>query len=180
MRRLLTLLPLIAALLPVLVACSDDHDATPTPTAATIAGALTFAQAEYATVPTVGSDELSADDLLEVGRGSLGDERVPVYVLKSGERDWEVLTKSRDGLVRWQPAGVSIAIEQLKQRAGVDEVEVRDVERVRWPDGCFGAARPDEICTQAVTEGFDIILFAGDSEYEYRSDLKENVRPYPP
>ena len=57
------------------------------------------------------------------------------------------------------------------ERAGVDpaEVEVRSSERVTWPDGGLGCPEPGQSYTQALVDGYRVILVAGETTYDYRA-----------
>jgi hypothetical protein len=53
-------------------------------------------------------------------------------------------------------------------------VRVLALEPMEWPDGCLGAARPGEICTQAVSPGYRVVLEAGGRRYHYHTDATGN------
>lgn len=59
--------------------------------------------------------------------------------------------------------------EQLNVAAG--DVTVLSFEQVQWPDGCLGAAQPDEMCTQAVVDGYQIILQANGQTREFHTNI---------
>ena len=44
-----------------------------------------------------------------------------------------------------------------------------------WPDGCLGLPRSDELCTQALVEGWRITVSDGRSFWTYRTDQKGRV-----
>ncbi|MFE4105735.1 hypothetical protein [Almyronema epifaneia] len=54
------------------------------------------------------------------------------------------------------------------------ELSVVRYSRETWPDGCLGLAEPDELCTQALVEGW-LIQVSPDREtdktWTYRTDL---------
>lgn len=66
---------------------------------------------------------------------------------------------------------------QLAQSLGISpqDVVVVGVERVTWPDGCLGLGSPQELCTQALVEGYNVILSAGFGRYTYRTNLDGSV-----
>ncbi len=39
-----------------------------------------------------------------------------------------------------------------------------------WPDGCLGLAKPGEFCTQALVQGWRIILTDNQKTWVYRTD----------
>lgn len=47
-------------------------------------------------------------------------------------------------------------------------VSVERVERVTWPDGSLGCPEPGELYSQAVVDGFRVILRAAGRPYDYR------------
>jgi len=62
----------------------------------------------------------------------------------------------------------------------IGQVTVVKVEAKDWPDGCLGAARPDEICTEVVTPGYQILLQVRDKTYTFRTNKDGSIiRPEP-
>ena len=51
-----------------------------------------------------------------------------------------------------------------------DQIILVSTEPETWPDGCLGVDRPGMMCTQALVEGYRIILEAGGVEYELRTN----------
>jgi hypothetical protein len=51
-----------------------------------------------------------------------------------------------------------------------DQITVISTESVIWPDGCLGVQRPGMTCTQALVEGYRIILEADGKRYEVRTN----------
>ena len=64
---------------------------------------------------------------------------------------------------------VELAVADLAASAGGDEsdIEVVTAERVTWPDGSIGCPQPEEMYTQALVEGYRIVLRAGGDEVAY-------------
>jgi hypothetical protein len=91
-----------------------------------------------------------------------------VFRLRSGGKEWEVLTRSGGRWLTWEPLALDEARRRLSERLGVPEAE--------WPDACLGAADEHEVCAEVVTPGFRIVLEARGSEHVYHSDLQGNVR----
>lgn len=69
-------------------------------------------------------------------------------------------------------AALTAATEFLAQQLGVgpEAVDVLSVEAVDWPDGCLGVAASGQMCTEAITPGFQIVLDAGGQTYEFHTD----------
>jgi len=40
-----------------------------------------------------------------------------------------------------------------------------------WPDGCLGVPQGDELCTQAIVPGYEILFFARGVEFVYHTNL---------
>jgi len=52
-----------------------------------------------------------------------------------------------------------------------DKITLVSTEAVTWPDGCLGVQRMGMMCTQALVEGFRIMLNADGKEYEFHTNL---------
>jgi hypothetical protein len=77
------------------------------------------------------------------------------------------------------PNAAAAAQKMLGDRLGVSitEMKVLSVEETQWPDGCLGAAKPDEICTQAIVNGYRVILQLSGKQYEFHTDVTgTNIR----
>lgn len=76
-------------------------------------------------------------------------------------------------------------VADAAERAEVDAaaVEVVQAEATTWSDGSLGCPEPGMFYTQALVDGYHVILAAGDDEFDYRltanggSVLCENGRP---
>ena len=51
-----------------------------------------------------------------------------------------------------------------------NQLQVQKATVETWSDGCLGLAKPDEICTQALVEGWRVIVSDGDQNWVYRTD----------
>jgi len=74
-------------------------------------------------------------------------------------------------------------IEAIKQDLAkrfdipLNQIKVKDTIRQTWSDGCLGLAKPDEFCTQALVEGWKIIVSNQQQTWVYRTDNSgSNVR----
>lgn len=54
-------------------------------------------------------------------------------------------------------------------------ISVESAEAIIWSDGCLGLRRPGRACTQALVEGFRVILSLGNGTYEVRTDVSGDV-----
>jgi hypothetical protein len=71
------------------------------------------------------------------------------------------------------PSKIIDAVRQdLSRRTRIesDRLTIVETSRQTWSDGCLGLARPDEICTQALVDGWRIVLSYGDRSWIYRTD----------
>jgi hypothetical protein len=61
------------------------------------------------------------------------------------------------------------AVADLAATTGIasDDIEVVRAERVTWRDGALGCPRPGEMYTQALVEGYRILLQADGEEFAY-------------
>lgn len=50
-----------------------------------------------------------------------------------------------------------------------------EASQATWPDGCLGLGRADESCTQALVEGWRIVLSSGERGWVYRTDGEGRV-----
>jgi hypothetical protein len=64
---------------------------------------------------------------------------------------------------------VQRVIDDVTERAGVDadEVQVTVTELVTWSDGAIGCPEPGSMYTQALVEGYRIVVEAGGRSYTY-------------
>ena len=64
---------------------------------------------------------------------------------------------------------VQMAVSILATRLGVAEQDIRVVtaERVTWPNGSAGCPRPGMSYTQALVDGYRVVLGYGSGEYHY-------------
>lgn len=61
-------------------------------------------------------------------------------------------------------------VADLMGRVGVERsaVNVVRTEQVVWPDGSLGCPRPDQVYTQALVDGYQVVLEQGGEMYDYR------------
>jgi len=59
----------------------------------------------------------------------------------------------------------------------VAALKILEAQLQEWSDGCLGLGKADEICTQAITPGYQVIVTDGLSNWTYRTDdLGNTVR----
>ncbi len=68
-------------------------------------------------------------------------------------------------------------IVDLSKQTGIPagQLQVTQYSRQTWSNGCLGLAKPGEICTQAVVEGWRVVLSNGQHNWVYRSDRNGRV-----
>lgn len=62
-----------------------------------------------------------------------------------------------------------------KDSINVDTLQVQQTEANTWPDGCLGLAGPDEMCTQALVEGWRLTVSDGQTTWVYRTDQSGGI-----
>jgi hypothetical protein len=62
-------------------------------------------------------------------------------------------------------------LEDMVARTGADpaSIEVVRAEAVVWNDGSLGCPQPGMMYTQALVDGYWVVLKAGDREFDYRA-----------
>ena len=57
-----------------------------------------------------------------------------------------------------------------KTKISVNRLQIQASQPKTWPDGCLGLAKPGEFCTQALVQGWRIILTDNQKTWVYRTD----------
>lgn len=62
--------------------------------------------------------------------------------------------------------------QALSKRTKIPAAKLKIVEATpkTWADGCLGLAKADEICTQALVEGWRVVFSNGNQRWIYRAD----------
>jgi hypothetical protein len=62
--------------------------------------------------------------------------------------------------------------QDLSQKTNIpiNRLQVKSAKTQTWPDGCLGLAKSGELCTQALVEGWRIILTNNQKTWIYRTD----------
>ena len=56
-----------------------------------------------------------------------------------------------------------------------DQLQIQESSPKTWPDGCLGLAEADEFCTQALVEGWRIVVTDSQKTWIYRTDAQGMV-----
>jgi hypothetical protein len=57
-----------------------------------------------------------------------------------------------------------------KTNISVNRLQIQAAQPQTWPDGCLGLATPGEFCTQALVQGWRIVLTDKQKTWVYRTD----------
>ena len=70
-----------------------------------------------------------------------------------------------------------IADVAKQQNISPEKLKVTKYSRESWSDGCLGLPQPEEICSQAIVEGWRVVVSDGSQKWIYRTDASgRNVR----
>jgi hypothetical protein len=73
-----------------------------------------------------------------------------------------------------QSGEIAMVVRQqisAERQLPAEQITVKSVEPVDWPNSCLGAAAADEMCAEVITPGFRVIVDAGGEELEYHTDI---------
>ncbi len=78
-------------------------------------------------------------------------------------------------------AAVAAAKKHLADRLQrpAQEITVRQVEAVEWPDSSLGCPKPGMMYAQVITPGYRLLLVADGASYEYHTDRAGRAVPCP-
>jgi hypothetical protein len=63
------------------------------------------------------------------------------------------------------------------QKIPPEKLKVIKYSQESWSDGCLGLPQPEEICSQAIVEGWRVVVSDGSQEWVYRTDNRgRNIR----
>jgi hypothetical protein len=65
-------------------------------------------------------------------------------------------------------------------RVGPDQVAIARAESVVWSDGSLGCPEPGMMYTQALVNGYWVVIDAAGQKYDFRVDSRGNFRLCPP
>lgn len=75
-------------------------------------------------------------------------------------------------------AFLDAVLADASARSGVpqDQLVIREARAVTWSDGSLGCPEPDQAYIQILIDGYQVIVEAGDTIYDYRLDGQGNFK----
>lgn len=75
------------------------------------------------------------------------------------------------------PNLIKLVRKDLAQRTKIplQKISVKNSKPMTWSDGCLGLAKTDELCTQMLIQGWQIILNDDRKNWIYRTDSQGKV-----
>ncbi len=65
-----------------------------------------------------------------------------------------------------------------KTARSVADFTIQSATEKTWPDSCLGLSRPDQLCAQVMTPGWQVVVSDGKKTWTYRTDQRgKNIRP---
>jgi len=82
-------------------------------------------------------------------------------------------TPANPALEEALPPDVALNVQNFISESmgvAVENIEIKNVEKKDWPDGCLGLPQGDEACVEAITPGWLLTFNINNQEYRYRVD----------
>lgn len=168
-RVLLTRLVVLAA---SLLACGgdDDDDATPTASATGSATATRTATAEATAGVAATATPVPTEAPATEAPPTETPEPQPTATEDPGPDESEAAAQAAvDSLATW-----------LGPVADPAAITVDSVEPVTWNNGCLELVRPGQVCSQALVDGYRVMLGLAQAVYEVRTDATGAVTLWAP
>jgi hypothetical protein len=83
------------------------------------------------------------------------------------------VTPDNPALAEALPPAVALNVQNfISESMGVpaESLQIENIEKKDWPNGCLGLAQGDEACVEAITPGWLLTFNINDQEYRYRVD----------
>lgn len=73
-------------------------------------------------------------------------------------------------------------MQQVASATGTDlrDLEIDEARAVTWPDGSLGCPEPDQMYTQALVDGYWVVIIAGGETYDFRVGANGQFKFCPP
>jgi|GEM_PF-4040588 len=107
-------------------------------------------------------------------------ETPPLGMPVPGTNTPEMISEDPAGKMRVMPSNeplppaVQAAKDFVEQKSGQSAI-VLNVQAIDWPDGCIGIIDPAATCLMAITPGYNITVYSGESEYEIHTTADGDV-----
>jgi hypothetical protein len=102
-----------------------------------------------------------------------------VYLTACGTSRTDVpATQVNPDLANALPPDVALNVQnQISQNLGValEKIQITNVEKMDWPNGCLGLPQGDEVCAEVITPGWLLTFNIDGKEYKYRVDKTGTV-----
>lgn len=78
---------------------------------------------------------------------------------------------------RLPPQVANVVRQDLSRRTGIapGQLRITQSSQETWPNGCLGLAEPDQVCTQALVEGWRVVVSSGGKTWVYRTNATGSV-----
>src|SRR5215212_6491016 len=89
-----------------------------------------------------------------------------------------VATQVNPALQEALPPDVALNVQnQISDTLGVavENIQIKNVEKMDWPNSCLGLPNGDEACAEVVTPGWLLTFNIDNKEYRYRVDQTGKV-----
>jgi len=82
-------------------------------------------------------------------------------------------TPANPALEEALPPDVALNVQNFISESmgvSVENIEIKNVEKKDWPNGCLGLPQDDEACVESITPGWLLTFNIDNQEYRYRVD----------
>lgn len=89
-----------------------------------------------------------------------------------------IATQVNPALGEALPPDVALNVQnQIIETMGVaaESIQIKNVEKMDWPNSCLGLPNGDEVCAEVVTPGWLLTFNIDGKEYRYRVDQTGKV-----
>lgn len=85
----------------------------------------------------------------------------------------QIIAKSTQSKPDVLPQAIASAVRSdlaKRLKLSLAQIKIKKSSRQTWSDGCLGIASANEMCTQALVEGWKVVLSQGSKTWIYRTD----------
>ena len=84
------------------------------------------------------------------------------------DRSWQIAAEDNTLPIEVQTAVIEAAAGQTSRT--VADLKIVSSQPQNWPDRCLGFAQPGEVCAQALTPGWQVVVTDGLRNWTYRTN----------